>query len=105
MSPAGPGNRWSEIAHERNFLLFWAGQQCSLVGDGAYKVALAWLVYRTTGSSAAMGLILALNSIPLILGTSVGGLVADRFPRKLVIVAADGIAGVTVLLLAAAQAY
>jgi predicted MFS family arabinose efflux permease len=104
VSPARPGTRWSEIAHERNFLLFWAGQQCSSVGDGAYKVALAWLVYRTTGSSAAMGLILALNSIPLILGTSVGGLVADRFPRKLVIVAADGIAGVTVLLLAAAQA-
>lgn len=104
MSNALRENRWSAIARERNFLLFWAGQQCSFMGDGAYKVALAWLVYRTTGSSAAMGLILALNSIPLIVGTSAGGLVADRFPRKFVIVAADGIAALTVLLLGAAEA-
>jgi len=70
-----------------------------------YKVALAWAVYRATQSSAAMGVILALNSIPLIVGTPVGGLLADRLPRKFVIVGADGTAAVTVLLLAAAEAH
>lgn len=98
-------NSWLAITRERSFLLFWAGQQCSLVGDGAYRVALAWLVYRATKSSADMGLILALNSLPLVLGVSVGGLAADRFPRKLVIMCADGISAAAVLLLGTAVAY
>lgn len=106
MTRAQPsGNRWPAIARDRHFLLFWAGQQCSLVGDGAYRVALAWLVYRTTRSSADMGLILSLNSLPLVLGLSAAGLAADRFPRKLVIMCADGTAAATVLLLGAAVAY
>jgi MFS family permease len=86
----------------RDFVLFWAGQQCSLVGDGVYQVALAWLVFRTTGSTAALGLVLALNSLPRVIGLSVTGLVADRFPRKIVIMCADGTAALTILVLAAA---
>jgi predicted MFS family arabinose efflux permease len=99
------GDVWRAIAGERHFLVFWGGQQCSQVGNGAYQVALAWLVYRTTRSTAAMGLVLGLNSLPQVVGLSAAGLVADRFSRKHVIMCADGTAAVTVLLLGAAAAY
>ncbi len=77
----------------RNFVLVCLGQTVSSLGDSMYLVALPWSVYRVTGSSADMGMILAVNVIPRLLLTLFGGAVADRWSRRATIVACNTAAG------------
>lgn len=100
----GPATVQRTVGHERllaqkHFLLFWFGQTVSRFGNGAYQVALGWSVYELTGSAAAMGLLLALNILPEIFLLLVGGALADRVARRKVILAADTVAGLTMLTL------
>ncbi|MFI0719523.1 MFS transporter [Streptomyces sp. NPDC021224] len=95
---AAPGGR--ALFAQRRFVTFWLGQTVSRVGDGAYQVALGWTVYRLTGSTAAMGTLMALNFLPQVVFALVGGAVADRLPRRTVIVAADSVAAAVVCALA-----
>ncbi len=71
----------------RNFQLFFGGQIISLVGTWMQTVAEAWLVYRLTGSSKLLGLLGFVSQIPIFLLSPVGGLVADRWPRRNVVIA------------------
>ena len=50
-------------------------------------VALSWLVYRLTGSSALLGLVNFASQIPVFLLSPVGGVVADRHSRHRVVIA------------------
>ncbi|MEV0381741.1 MFS transporter [Nonomuraea sp. NPDC050643] len=103
-TPAAEFATAGSLFAQKNFLLFWGGQTISKVGNGAYKVTLGWSVYELTGSTAAMGLLLALNVVPEIVFLLVGGAIADRFPRRGVILVADGLACVVLLGLALAAA-
>jgi MFS family permease len=71
----------------RNFQLFFGGQMISLIGTWMQNVAQAWLVYRLTGSSVLLGLVSFSGQIPVFLMSPVGGIVADRFPRRRVVIA------------------
>jgi MFS family permease len=71
----------------RNFQLFFSGQIISLVGTWMQTVAEAWLVYRLTGSSVLLGVLGFVGQIPIFLLSPVGGLVADRWPRRRVVIA------------------
>jgi len=71
----------------RNFQLFFSGQLVSLIGTWMQNVSQAWLVYRLTGSSVALGAIGFAGQIPIFLLSPVGGIVADRYPRRLVVIA------------------
>jgi MFS family permease len=90
----GSPRRRSSLAlfRQRNFVLFWAGQSVSKVGNGIYQVGLAWAVYQLTGSTAAMGIVLAANGLPEIAFALFGGTLADRLPRRAVVLAADSVA-------------
>jgi MFS family permease len=81
-----------KLFRQRNFVLFWAGQSISKVGNGIYQVGLAWAVYQLTGSTAAMGIVLAANGIPEVALALFGGTLADRFPRRAVVLTADSVA-------------
>ena len=70
----------------RNFQLFFGGQLISLIGTWMQNVAQAWLVYRLTGSSVLLGLVSFSGQIPVFLMAPVGGIVADRFPRRRVVI-------------------
>ncbi|MGC9945887.1 MAG: MFS transporter [Bryobacteraceae bacterium] len=70
----------------RNFQLFFGGQLISLIGTWMQNVAQAWLVYRLTGSSVQLGLVSFANQIPVFLMAPVGGIVADRFRRRRVVI-------------------
>ena len=70
----------------RNFQLFFGGQWISLTGTWMQNVAQAWLVYRLTGSSVLLGLVSFSSQIPVFLMAPVGGIVADRFPRRRVVI-------------------
>jgi len=84
----------------RRFALLWTGQTISSLGDGAFTTALAWQVLELTGSATVMGMILIAQSLPMILFLLLGGVVADRFPRKQVMLLSDASRGVAVLALA-----
>jgi len=66
----------------RNFRLFFAGQFISLAGTWMQVVALGWLVLELTGSAFWVGLVSALGSLPILLFTLWGGVLADRVRRR-----------------------
>jgi MFS family permease len=74
---------------ERPFRLLFAGQAASLLGDGMVPVALAFAVLGLTGSATDLGIVLAARTVPLVAFLLVGGVWADRLPRRAVMVAAD----------------
>ena len=74
---------------ERNFRLFFIGQATSMLGTGMVGVALAFAVLDLTGSVSDLGFVLAAQTVPLVAFLLVGGVVADRLPRRAVMVAAD----------------
>jgi hypothetical protein len=61
-SPAQPA-RW-QVLHSRSYLVLLAAQAASLLGDFFNYVAVAWLVLELTGSSLAVGGVLAAASVP-----------------------------------------
>ncbi len=73
----------------RNFRLWFFGQGLSLVGTWMQMMAQQVLVYRLTGSAAALGLITAIGLIPVLPLSLWGGSIADRAPRRTVILLAQ----------------
>ncbi len=71
----------------RNFQLFFAGQLISLTGTWMQSVAQAWLVYRLTGSGLLLGAVGFSGQIPVFLLAPLGGIVADRWDRRRVVIA------------------
>ena len=74
---------------EREFRLLFAGQTVSLVGEGMESVALAFAVLELTGSATDLGVVLAAFTLPLVAFLLVGGVFADRFQARRVMVASD----------------
>src|SRR5215831_12329202 len=94
--------RFTRALQSRPFVLLWGGQTISALGDGAYVPALAWQVLVLTHYSAAMAAILTATIIPRLVFLLVGGLIADRLPRRLVLFCADAgracvVGGITIL--------
>ncbi len=77
---------FSALRH-RDFRLFIGGQLVSQCGTWVQTVAQGWLVLQLTDSAFAVGLVTALGSLPILLFTLYGGVVADRVDkRRLVLV-------------------
>src|SRR6266571_204490 len=70
----------------RNFRLFFAGQLVSLTGTWMQNTAQGWLVYQLTGSKMLLGVVAAVGSTPMMLFSIWGGSVADRHPKRTVVV-------------------
>src|SRR5213078_2387341 len=66
----------------RNFRLFFAGQLVSLTGTWMQNTAQGWLVYQLTGSKLLLGVVAAVGSAPMMLFSIWGGSVADRHPKR-----------------------
>ena len=80
----------------RNLNLLLSGQLVSQVGDKFHMLAVAFLVLKTTGSPAKMGLILFCSVFPSMLLGLVSGTFVDRYNRKFIIIAADAARGLVV---------
>lgn len=78
------GQTFAALRH-RNFRLFFAGQLVSLTGTWMQSTAQGWLVYDLTGSKALLGTVVAVGSLPMMLLSIWGGSVADRHPKRRVI--------------------
>ena len=78
-----------EALRERQFRLLFTGQIVSLLGDSITGVALAFAVLDLTGSATDLGYVFAAKTIPLVGFLLVGGVFADRLPRRAVMLTAD----------------
>ncbi len=76
------------LAH-RDFRFLWLAQSASVIGDYLVMVALALFVIERTGSATDLGIVLAAQTLPLIVFLLIGGVWADRLPRHRVMIATD----------------
>ena len=69
----------------RNYRLFFYGQLVSLIGTWMQTTAMSWLVYQITGSKLLLGVVAAVSSAPMIFFSLWGGAIADRYPKRAII--------------------
>ncbi len=84
----------------RPFFILWTGQTLSLLGSNAVQFALIWWLTETTGSATILAMATFVGLMPQVaLGPIIGTLV-DRWNRKKVMLAADGLVAAASLVLA-----
>ena len=83
----------------RNYRLWVVGQGISLSGTWMQTVAQGLLVLHLTGSGTALGLVTALQTIPVLLFGPWGGVVADRFPKRRILYVTQTVSAILGLLL------
>ncbi|MEJ2695856.1 MAG: MFS transporter [Candidatus Sulfobium sp.] len=76
------GSRRFSALYYRDFRLFWFGQIISISGTWMQSVAQGWLVYSLTKSPFYLGMVAAAASLPILLFTLPAGVLADRFPKR-----------------------
>ncbi|MGQ0734453.1 MAG: MFS transporter, partial [Acidobacteriota bacterium] len=78
------GRRVAAALTYRDFRLLWSGALVSSIGTWMQKVAQAWLIVTLTGTASAffLGLDSFLGEVPILLFTLIGGVVADRWNRR-----------------------
>jgi MFS family permease len=76
---------------ERAFRLLWLGRIASAAGDALMPLALTFAVLSVNRSATALGFVLAAFFLARVAFTLVGGVVADRLPRREVMLACDGV--------------
>lgn len=81
----------------KNFTLLILGQMTSLFGNFILKLALSMYVLEITGSAAIFAAILSAATIPTIILSPLGGILADRANKRNIMVALDAITGAAVL--------
>jgi DHA3 family tetracycline resistance protein-like MFS transporter len=84
---------------ERDFALFWSGWTVSLIGDGFFIVAIAWQVFELWNSPTALAVVGVAETISILAFVLVGGVVADRFERRKVLIFSSALRGIAVGLL------
>lgn len=94
-------NPMRQVFGVRDFMLLWAGQATSMLGDQFHAIAGAWLVLKLTGDPLALGGVMALGGIPRAFFTLVGGAITDRFSPRRVMLTTDIIRLLLAALLAA----
>ncbi len=84
----------------RNYRYYFAGQSVSLVGTWMQSITQSWLVYVRTHSGVQVGLIVALQTLPILLLGPVGGTFADRFGKYRILFFTQALAGLQAIALA-----
>ncbi len=84
-----------------NYRRYMAGQSVSLIGTWMQMAAQSWLVLSITGSSTTLGLIVALQTLPVLLLGPYGGVIADRVDKRRLMVILQMAMGLQALILGA----
>ena len=84
----------------RNFRIYWVGHMVSSTGTWAQIVAQSWLVYRLSHSAVLLGLVGFASRIPILVLGLLGGVVADRWDRRRLILIAHTTAMIQALAMA-----
>ncbi len=75
------GRGFGALRH-RNFRLYWSGQVISLIGTWMQSVSQPWLVLELGGSPLQVGSVIALQFAPALFLSPLGGVLADRFDKR-----------------------
>ena len=84
MEQAAPARMLGALRH-RNYRLFLFGQIVSTVGTWMQTVALPWLALQLTHNAFLVGLVLATQFLPVLLGSPFAGVIADRYRKRTVL--------------------
>jgi DHA3 family macrolide efflux protein-like MFS transporter len=84
---------YSQLLRIRAFRNLWLGQAISQLGDAFYYVAFMFMVQKFTGSIAMVGYVGACETLPYLLFSLYGGVVADRIDRRKIMLASDLFSG------------
>lgn len=85
----------------RNYRFFFTGQAVSVCGSWMQRIAQSWLVLQLTGSGSALGVVTALQCLPIFVFAPYGGVLADRFPKRRLLFCTQSCSAVLALLLGA----
>jgi len=77
------------LRRNRNFMIFWAGQTCSVLGDAFALIAIPLLVLNATGSLAKMGLVTAAFGAGSLVAGILAGPLVDRVDRRKLMICCD----------------
>ena len=80
-----------------NYRRYFAGQLISLSGTWMQTVAAIWVILTLTDSGVAVGLTTALQFLPMLLIGAWGGLLADRIPKRRLLIATQALMAIPAL--------
>src|SRR5215831_3557764 len=92
--------RLAALRH-RDFRLFWSGQLVSLIGTWMQSVGQAWLVLELTRSPFSLGFVNALQFLPVLFLSTVGGALSDRLSKRRILLVTQAAMMVQALVLPA----
>ncbi len=94
---AAVGRRTFASLRFRNYRLYFVSQIISFSGTWMQSIALAWLVLQLTGSGTALGTVMAMQFLPTLVLAPIGGMLADRFDKRRLIIGTQSMAGLLAL--------
>jgi MFS family permease len=95
--PERPSGYLELLRSNRNFRQLWLGQVVSQLGDWFDTIALYTLLFKLTGSSRAIGLLLVARFLPSFIVGTLSGVVVDRFSRRAIMIISDIMRALVVL--------
>ena len=85
------------LRNNRPFRLLWLGQVVSQMGDWFDTIAVYTIALHLTGSSRSVALIMVARFLPSVIMGPLSGVIADRFSRRWIMIASDGLRALVVL--------
>ena len=85
--------------HSPNYRRYFSGQAVSLVGTWMQSVAQSWLVLQLSGSATALGVVTAVQTLPILLLGTYGGVIADRLDKRKSLILLQAVSGLLALVL------
>jgi MFS family permease len=81
--------RLLDALRERDFRLLFFGQTVSQIGDAAFVVALGWRAFTLTHEASSLGIVLLVDAAAVVTTLLLGGVLADRYSRRALLVGSD----------------
>jgi MFS family permease len=78
-----------DALQHRDFRLLFSGQTISQIGDAAFVVALGWRAFTLTHKTSSLGIVLLVEALGLVTTLLIGGVLADRYSRRLLLIGSD----------------
>src|SRR5690348_11949843 len=94
----GLGRVFSSL-RQPDFRLYWSGQVISLTGSSMQSLGQTWLVLELTNNAWQLGLVGALQFMPILLFSLFGGVLADRWPKRRTLLFTQAASGLQALVL------
>lgn len=88
-----------------NFRIYFIGQLVSLVGTWMQNTALGWLIYELTNSKLLLGIFAAIGAFPMLMLSLLGGAIADRYPKRKILITIQIFAMLFAFVLAFLQSF